>query len=166
MYRSLHIDVLEARALPSLMPGLTVPAINPGGPMDSPQPVAGHVTGGYSSTIPGTDVGLQYTFLGAGHVAHLGHVTVNGTINGVGNVAQGHATGTLTFISAVNGSVTIEVTGPMQKSFAALPHHFQYQVVSGTGNDANLHGSGTLSLNFAILDPPAPAFGRFAMTLH
>ena len=165
MYRSLQIDVLEARALPSLAPGLAVPAVDPGGPMAAPQPVAGHITGGYSSILPpGIDAGVQFTFLGAGHVAHLGHVTMNGTINGVGSAQTGHATGTLTLTSSVNGSVTIEVTGPVQKFFSPMPHNFHYQVVGGTGNDANLHGSGTLTIKFASLDPPAS--GGFKMTLH
>ena len=171
MYRSLHIDILEARALPSLAPGLTVPPMVPVPPIELAHPAHGHVNGSYSSAIHGIDAGVTYTFNGTGHITRLGNVTATGTINGVGDALQGHANGTLTFTSA-KGSITIEVTGPAQKMFSPLPQHFHYQVVSGTGVDADIRGTGRLSLFFLILDPPTPvspglpATGGFVMTLH
>ena len=171
MYRSLHIDVLEARALPSLTPGLTVPPMVSVPPIELAHPAHGHLTGQYSSTMQGVDAGLQYTFNGTGHITRLGNVTATGTIEGVGDALKAHANGALTFTSA-RGSITIEVTGPAQSMFSPLPQHFHYQVVSATGVDAHVRGTGTLSLHFLILDPPAPvspglsATGGFVMTIH
>jgi len=171
MYRSLHIDHLEARALPSLAPGHAVPISNPGGPIELTHPAHGHVTGSYTSGMHGVDAGVQDNFTGTGHITRLGNVTATGMIDGVGDAAQGHAMGTLTFTSA-KGSLTIDVTGPVQKMFSPLPQHFHYHVISGTGVDAHVRGTGTLSLNFLILDPPAPvspgmpATGGFVMTIH
>ena len=42
----------------------------------------------------------------AGDLARLGHVTVTGTVAGLGFIASGHASGTLTFTNA-RGSVTV-----------------------------------------------------------
>ena len=171
MYRSLQIDILEARAVPSLIPGLTVPPMIAVPPIELAHPAHGHVTGSYTSGMHGVDAGLQDNFTGTGHIARLGDVTATGMIDGVGDAALGHATGTLTFASP-KGSLTIDVTGPAQKMFSPLPQHFHYHVVSGTGVDAHVRGTGTLSLNFLILDPPAPvspgvpASGGFVMTIH
>ena len=168
MFRSLKIDVLEARALPSLILGQTPQPVPTGGEVAVPtmmyshpaphlsQPT-GHLAGTYTKTIS-IDAGSEYSFTGAGHTLHLGATTVTGTINTVGSVHGGHATGTFT-ITGANGSITLEVTGPPQRFFAPLPHHFRYQVISGTGVDQSVDSQGTLLLG-------TTPTGDFHITIH
>lgn len=94
------------------------------------------------------DLGMIVDLHGAADLAGLGHVTVNGSIHGVGNIAQGHATGTITFTNA-HGSVTVALEGPEQAGFSALPKHFHYQVVESSGQYEGLVTEGTLYLNVA-----------------
>ena len=168
MFRSLRIDVLEGRALPSLILGQTPQPVPPGGEVAVPtmmysHPAAilsqptGHLAGTYTKTIS-IDAGSEYSFTGAGHTLHLGATTVTGTIDTVGSIRTGHATGTLTIMGA-NGSITMEVTGPQQHSLAHLPRLFHYHVVSGTGVDANVRSQGTLLLG-------TTATGDFHITIH
>jgi hypothetical protein len=95
------------------------------------------------------DIGEHYDFTGGANLAQLSHVTVSGSVLGLGNVPRGHATGTLIFTNA-SGSVTIELTGPSQPGFSPLPTQFQYTVVNATGAYQHLHDQGTLSL---VLQP-------------
>ena len=168
MYRSLRIDVLEARALPSLVLGQTPAPVPTGGEVAVPTMMAahqalplsqptGHIAGTYTRAMT-LDAGSEYSFTGAGHTLHLGATTVTGTVDTVGSVRAGHATGTFT-ITGANGSVTIQVTGPAQHFFAPLPHHFRYHVISGTGVDQNVHSQGTLLLG-------TTSSGDFHMTIH
>ena len=168
MFRSLRIDVLEARALPSLMLGQAPQPVPPGGEVAVPTVMAshpaailsqptGHLAGTYTKTIS-IDAGSEYSFTGAGHTLHLGATTVTGTVDTVGSIHAGHATGTFT-ITGANGSLTIQVTGPVQHFFAPLPHHFRYHVISGTGVDQNVHSQGTLLLG-------TTSTGDFHITIH
>jgi hypothetical protein len=168
MYRSLRIDVLEGRALPSLILGQTPPPVPTGGEVAIPtvmvahdalplsQPT-GHIAGTYTKSVS-IDAGSEYSFTGAGHTLHLGATNVTGTIDTVGSIRAGHATGTFT-ITGANGSVTLQVTGPLQHSFAHIPRQFRYEVISGTGVDQNVHSRGTLVLG-------TTANGDFHMTIH
>src|SRR5262249_6548899 len=86
-----------------------------------------------------------YHFQGAGTFGAIGTASISGDIHTVGFILQGHATGELTLTTA-HGSVTIDLTGPMQQSFAPLTNQFHYQIVGGTRAYANLEGQGTLHL--------------------
>ena len=108
-------------------------------------PLQGHGTGTYTHLVSVPDVGQRFDLSGSANLADLGHVTVTGSVYSTGFIAQGHAGGTLTFQNS-HGSVTVELTGPLQPGFAALPTTFQYQVVSSTGDYAGLTESGSLTL--------------------
>jgi predicted outer membrane repeat protein len=117
-----------------------------------PGPLTGHGSGSYTSTsVP--DAGVTYSVQGTADLADLGHVSVTGSLQSVGFIVVGQATGQLIF-SNDRGSVTIKLTGPDQPGFAPLPERFSYQVVSGSGAFAHLSDQGTLSL---VVEPPQVA---------
>jgi hypothetical protein len=107
--------------------------------------LTGHGAGTYTSGHSVPDVGQTYQFDGTADLAALGNVTVKGGLHSVGFVAQGEATGRLTFTNA-KGSVTVELVGPVQAGFAVLPERFTYQVVNSSGAFKNLRDHGTLQL--------------------
>jgi hypothetical protein len=74
----------------------------------------------------------------------MGPVALTGTLKSVGFVLTGQATGELTFANS-KGSVTVQLTGPEQDGFSALPENYSYKVVSHTGSYA-LPAKGTLTL--------------------
>jgi hypothetical protein len=133
----------------------------------------GNGSGTYTGASLIVDAGASYTLQGTAKLVGLGQVTVTSSINGVGMIPQGHATGWLTFTNA-HGSVTVELTGPKQPGFASLPEHYSYKVIQGTGEYGNLKHHGTLQLNFVAAPTPAgttPALtfptphGTFTLTL-
>jgi hypothetical protein len=79
-------------------------------------------------------------------------------------IAEGRATGTLTFTNA-DGSVTISLVGlDEQPGFAPIPKWWRYHVVSATGDYTGLKDQGTLRIDFhqqffyplAAVDPIGP----------
>ena len=87
-----------------------------------------------------------YNFDGTANLADMGAVTVTGTVHSVGFVLSGQATGQLTFTNS-KGSVTVQLTGPVQEGFSPLPESFSYKVVSHTGTAyKSLADQGTLAL--------------------
>ncbi len=107
-------------------------------------PLRGTGLGDYTEQLS-PNGGPQFDLAGSASLAALGGVTVAGSVSPVGLVTRGHATGTLT-LSNANGSVTIDLEGPVQPAFSPLPRVFHYQVVSGTGDYLGLAAEGTLSL--------------------
>ena len=113
------------------------------------------------------DGGITDTFHGWGVTADLGRVSVEGSVTGVGFIATGKATGTLTIANA-SGSVTVALDGPLQPGFSELPHYFHYHVIAGTGDFAHFHDDGTLRLDFyldASAAPGTPAHGSFRLAI-
>jgi hypothetical protein len=92
------------------------------------------------------DGGGRWLLNGSGALAGQGGVSVTGQVHSVGSVRVGHADGVLT-IKGPHGSLTLDVRGPEQGAFAALPGHFQFTVRSGTGEYAHLHASGTIDFH-------------------
>jgi hypothetical protein len=142
----LELEVLGPRILPST----TLPAVPAPAPAPAILSTAVHIldgtgTGVYSTNRTLPDVGTTYHFNGSANLAGMGAVTVTGSITTVGFMVQGQAHGTLTFANA-RGSVTVEVLGPSQPGFSALPGHFEFKVISHTGAFSHLWASGTLSL--------------------
>ncbi len=141
---------------------------NPTITLPAPHALAGSGSGSYAvypllaaaDPLPGSaaplhvivgNVGERYDVTGTANLARLGAVTVTGSVYGLGFIATGHATGTLTFSNS-HGSVTVDLTGPSQPGFSPLPTQFQYTVVSGAGAYQQVHDQGTLSL---VLQPAA-----------
>jgi hypothetical protein len=91
------------------------------------------------------DVGNTIDLMGSGHVATLGRTDVTGHLRTLGNIALGHATGTL-FLSDPRGTVTLSLKGPDQKGPAGLPDHFRFTATGGTGAFKNIDDTGTAFL--------------------
>jgi hypothetical protein len=135
----------------------------------------GEVSGSWSIQ-PGTpDSGETQTLKGSGTIQPLGTVQAQGTLHSTGFIAKGHATGTL-ILSNVQGSVTLQLTGPPQSGFSAFPGQYTYKIVAGTGKYKCATDQGTAMLFEAVVDPPVSTSGNantgiivgpfFRMTLH
>jgi hypothetical protein len=160
---ALDLEELGPRTLPSITP--LVPIADPLVGLPAQQATlihlrSDHAHGGYWTDPIQSGAGAEYHLRGAGHLAGLGDVHVQGTIDGVGFIQHGQAHGQLTF-SNVWGSVTIEVTGPAQPAFTTPEGQFTYHVINrtGAGTRAHLPDRGTLDLSVT----PAPtAYGMAA----
>jgi hypothetical protein len=102
--------------------------------------------------------GPQDRLQGSADLAGLGRVTVGGSISPVGFIREGHAGGTLTFTNA-RGAVTVQLQGPEQTGFSALPQHFRYRVVGATGAYKGLAAQGSLQLVLHASPLPLPGAG-------
>ncbi len=165
-----QLEVLESMTLLSaLAPAL----VHPGGPalIAATTPVTtttvslnGPVKGDYhlSSKIT-PDAGLDYVFSGKGSVGPLGHVHATGNVHGVGNIVTGHAHG-LIVLSTPVGSLTLHLTGPVQKGFGNLPDHFTFKITNSSGKYLGDAGTGTVVF---VRDPAGtsatPEHGTFTM---
>jgi hypothetical protein len=154
----LRVEELGARIVPSatapvVKPPAATAAIVPTA-ATSPAPVKpiaaaaweGH--GRYTIATLKAGAGKTYTFQGSAAIGKLGYFAISGTITTVGNVRTGHATGRLT-ISSRSGTLVINLTGPTQTKFAAMPPKFTYTVVSATGKFAHWAGKGDLLMSVA-----------------
>jgi len=140
----LQVDELESRTVPSASwlprPILHSAHVAPAAAaQDIGLPGAIHGTLTASPGIP--DAGAHFAVNGSGWLLGLGQVSVSGTLQGTGFIAQGHATGQLTLTNA-KGTVTVDLVGPTQQGFAPLPHRFHFTVSGGTGAYQNLKASG------------------------
>jgi hypothetical protein len=111
--------------------------------------------GVYAYVRSNPDLGTTYFFLATTNVPGVGLMGVTGSITTPGFVATGHATGTLTILSA-KGSIAMSVTGPAQPGFSPLPSQLGFTVTSATGFFRFVHGSGTVTINLH------PAIGNTA----
>ncbi len=123
--------------------------------------LAGQGSGTFTQGFANPDVGGGTALTGAGNFKGLGDVTIDGTLHAVGFLANGHATGTVTFSNA-QGSVTLALTGPQQPGFSPLPTKFHYQIISGTGAYANWQDQGTLVFHQTFA---SPSDGTFAIAI-
>jgi hypothetical protein len=167
----LKLEELGGRVLPSV----TLPTPPVAGALAATaqpvvSPLSGQGQGTYTNpAVPGalTVDGLTtYNLKGTANLAGMGQVTVTGTIHSVGFVITGQATGVITFSNS-KGSVTVQLTGPLQAGFSALPTTFSYQVVAHTGAFAHLNAKGTLGLlvapqTFNYIPQPQ---GSFALSI-
>jgi hypothetical protein len=119
----------------------------------------GTAVGTVTTPVSIPDTGQQYVLSkGAGTIAPLGSVTVNGSVRSTGFIAQGRARGVVTLADS-KGSVTVALIGPLQKGFASLPTTFGYVIIRGTGSFQGATGRGVATLHFftAVTDPlPCP----------
>ena len=153
-----QLEILEGRL--ALSGGGGTAAIS----MVKPHHVAlnGEVSGKFwlAPSIP--DVGPSQALTGSGTVSPLGQVSASGTFRSPGFVARGRATGTF-HLSNTNGSVTIELTGPLEPGFATLPRKFKFRIVAATGKYVGDSATGTATLDEVEADgvttPPASGQG-------
>jgi hypothetical protein len=111
------------------------------------------------------DVGTVFDLFGSGRVTHLGLTAVTGHIHTIGNVAQGHARGTL-FLADDRGTVTLRVVGPEQDNGpAGLPDVFHFSIVGGTGAFKNVTDRGTATLVIIPAHHSDPDHGQFTLVL-
>jgi hypothetical protein len=127
----------------------------------------GEVQGRYSTSRSNPDVGSTQTFTGLGTVLPLaqgqgrgqGLVRANGTLQLLGFIAQGRASGSLTLRGA-RGSVVLALEGPVQRGFSPAPTLLSYQIVSGSGRFAHVKGSGRIALLETSAVQPVPIPGK------
>ena len=142
-------EVLECRLVPTSL--VAIQQSTPVTPVTPPllnqvHLVFGTVQGTYTSpSFFVIDAGVTNTFQGQGNLPLLGHIQFQGTLQGPGNIAFGQANGEIT-LSNSQGSLTLQLVGPTQKSFAPLPKDFQFSVISGTGAFASIQMTGTIHL--------------------
>ncbi len=114
----------------------------------------GEVSGTFSLTQGIPDVGSGQTLTGLGTVSPLGQVSASGTIRSPGFIAHGRASGSFN-LSNANGSVTIQLKGPRQPGFAALPRTFTFKIVAATGKFAGNVDRGKATLDEVEADASA-----------
>jgi hypothetical protein len=107
--------------------------------------LAGSGTGSYICTLEYMTMPSGYHFTGAGTVKGMGAVQMQIDVYGNGFVNNGSAHGTITMTNA-KGSVTVQITGPMQPKLSPLPQWFQYKIVQSTGAYKGMQDHGTLRL--------------------
>jgi hypothetical protein len=162
----LYVEEMESRLVPSGAPlghpGLGAALVAHDATL-APA-LGGTLTGTYTTTHANPDTGTQYTLSGSGTLNLLGKVTAKGTLHSLGNLASGHAGGTVT-ITVGKDTIVLQLTGPKQKSFDPLPTQFTYKVTKATGQFASLkgqHGTVDLTLGKAMGTTPA----SFSLTIH
>jgi hypothetical protein len=126
----------------------------------------GHGSGSYTTSAIFSSAPHGYQLTGIGTFLNLGTMEITGSVGTVGGFATGEARGELTFTNA-KGSVTIQLIGPEQRGFSALPSTFEYSVKKATGAYAGLTGFGSLTLKLG----PASGHGLklsgdFSLTIN
>jgi hypothetical protein len=153
----LNLLELGERALPSavgLQPigehaGIAAAAV-------ATHPLHGTGTGTYHAPLITIDAGTSFTLTGTANLAGLGTFRVAGSVQGVGMIVSGRATGELV-LSNSHGTITIDLHGAIQPAFSQVPSDLVYKVTKGTGDFRHLTGYGSV----AIHRTPAPvAFGK------
>ncbi len=171
--RTLELEELGQRTLPSVTPfSMVIPHSIHSQAAPQAHPLAGQGQGTYTGNSLIVDAGVSDTLQGQANLARLGQVTVQGAVHGLGFIASGHATGTLTFTND-NGSVTLELKGPLQKGFSPLPTNWHYVVTEATGAYQDLQGEkGSLQLTLTPDTTPGspptlvfPSQGTFQLTI-
>jgi hypothetical protein len=105
----------------------------------------GTVRGGYFVPFGVPDTGKTYHIGVAGGINPLGSTGDTATIHTPGFIAHGMAAGMMR-IAAPRGVVRLELVGPVQPGFAALPSMVSYTIVGGTGAYTGATGAGTIAL--------------------
>jgi hypothetical protein len=126
----------------------------------------GVAQGTYSAVRSNPDFGTSYTLKGTINITGLGSYNLAGSVQSLGNVAVGQAQGQLVISNSL-GSITLSITGPQQKGFAALPGTFSCSVVNATGVfspatlvnsfQLTLNSNATFSATFGSATTPPPA---------
>ncbi len=119
--------------------------------------LTGKISGHYTAAPTSIAVGALYQLTGTGVAGEMGAVAAKGTITVpaliASSTAAGVATGTLTLSSisaspvSGGGTVTLTLTGPVQKAAGPLPLKMSYTITGGTGQFAGATGVGTIGIS-------------------
>ena len=118
----------------------------------------GKIFGPYTVNRTNPDIGSTYELSGSGQIQPLGQSRGTGSFRAPGNVAVGHAEGTLT-LTDQQGSVTLTLVGPDQRGLAPPPDHFTYTITGGTGTFQGAKGSGNVALEILLPGRTPPRGG-------
>jgi hypothetical protein len=121
-------------------------------------PLSGQVSGTWNELLATPDAGPWQQLSGTGTVTPPGSVQASGSIHGPGFIANGLATGEMTFTDS-QGSVTIRLEAARREpGFGGIPVKFYYAIEGGTGAYAKAWGGGIAYLTEqpSIVPPPAP----------
>jgi hypothetical protein len=153
-----RIEQLDNRIVPSVAPGDgsmapaapdhsldlgSAPMVLQSAELQERFSLAGKLQGAWTmlSTLP--DKGSDLSLSGDGLMSPLGQVKISGMLHTPGFVITGRATGTIV-LSTAQGSITLQLVGPLQPGFSPPPDTFQYTITDGTGAYASASGQGTL----------------------
>jgi hypothetical protein len=120
--------------------------------------------GRYTLAANRTNGVKTYTLQGSANFGSAGYFAIGGTIQTVGNVASGQATGRVT-LSDPRGTLVLALTGPAQTRNAGIPPTFTYKILSGTGYFAHYAGQGTFQIS-APLFPGYTDKGHFEVAVR
>ena len=158
------LEELNTRALPSAVapvPPADLPPVHTAPPVYH-HPLRGTGHGAYAQPQISIDAGTSYSLTGTVHLDGLGDFTVSGWVRGTGLVQGGRAGGQLVLTNAA-GTLTVDLHGPVQGAFGAVPKELVYVVKGGTGAYAGVRGYGVAGVAFtpaptAVGLPPRGAF--------
>jgi hypothetical protein len=112
----------------------------------------GAFAGHFTPAPIAVDAGAFYSLTGFGTLAKQeGPVSLTGSLQAVGLIPRGNATGELALTGA-KGSVTLDLKGPTQGMFAPLPQQLSFVVHSGTGVFSHLHTTGSVTVHLNSLN--------------
>jgi hypothetical protein len=117
--------------------------------------LSGEASGRWSTSFGNPDVGRTTNLIGNGTISPLNAVSVTGSLHAPGFIARGRATGMLVLTNA-QGSVTLQLRGPLQKGFSARPSTFSFRIVDSSGAYARSIGRGTAQISLLEADPLPP----------
>jgi hypothetical protein len=164
-----NVEGLEVKALLSgaIVGSSMAGAVSP--PMIKVIHLNGTFRGDYHRNDSNPDKGSIFDLNGSGDVSGLSHAFVSGRLHSIGNVAQGHASGTL-YLALDNGTITLHLYGPEQDNGPkGLPDVFKYKVTGGTGKYSNVFDKGTATLvtipGHSTAHPGDPDYGAFTLVL-
>ncbi len=151
--RTLQVESLESKTLLSGIPTMGLrqaPALVAHAAVTQ---VALNATtkGLFYTTKANPDTGTTYHIFTTGKTSGGAVVGVSGDLTTPGFIAQGRTSGTLT-IFTTRGSLTLNVTGPLQAGFTPLPSTLGFTITGGTGAFANVQsGTGKIAVKFHVL---------------
>ena len=142
----LDLQELGDRALPSAVAPPTATGLGVAAAASPAHPLHGAGTGTYLSPRIVVDAGTSFALAGMADLGALGSFRVTGSVQGVGFVASGRATGQLV-LSNAHGTITLALHGGVQPGFSQIPPELVYAVAGGTGDFAHLGGYGTVGVH-------------------
>jgi hypothetical protein len=129
-------------------------------------PLHGTGSGRYHTPTVTIDAGTSFTLTGTANLGTLGKFNIVGSMQGIGMIVNGRATGNLVLANS-RGMITLKLHGPIQPAFSSIPHGLVYVVSKGTDDFQHLTGYGSLEIKLTPFGPTAlgkSSTGAIAMT--